>query len=47
LPQFQKKARVTLRFLEVVDLDREEKSGPLDEIPRFWKDLEKPRRELR
>jgi len=33
--------------LEVVDLDREEKSGPLDEIPRFWKDLEKPRRELR
>jgi len=30
-----------------VKLVGEEEPGPLDEIPKFWKDLEKPRRELR
>jgi len=31
---------------EVVALDRRERSGPLDEILRLWKDLEKARREV-
>lgn len=33
------------RVEEVVDPDRAERSGPLDENLGLWKDLEKPRSE--
>ena len=43
---FWEKARDRVRF-SGVEIEREEKPEPLDEIPRVLKCLEKPRRELR